>query len=46
VYATAVYLGSFYTTSAQTDKLPSYTEVTAGVVGHLLANRMKLRVGE
>jgi len=44
VYATGVYLGSFYTTSAQTYKLPGYTEVTAGVVGHLLANRMELRV--
>ena len=44
VYATGVYLGSFYTTSAQTYKLPGYTEVTAGVVGHLLDNHMELRV--
>lgn len=44
LYATGVYLGSFYTTSAQNYKLPGYTEITAGVVGHLLADRVELRV--
>ena len=43
VYATDVYFGNAYSTSADTYKIPGYSELTAGVAARLLHNRMELR---
>ena len=43
VYATSIYNGSNYTTSAATYKLPGYNELTAGVSAKALDGRLELR---